>query len=339
MFTTDLDLTSQSVFVNLIEPVGTIVEIRRKSIENQEKCTGAQTYCYTATKESTLKQMLICDYAYSSRLLRRIVRDGNTFINDHEAYLSGTLKPGDRVRVVMPVEAIDVLPAEGPLDIIYEDSEILVANKDAGVVTHPTKSHGADTLANRIAHYYNQSGQSAKIRFVSRLDMDTSGLVAVAKNKYVHHYLQSHRVIEPMQKGYVAFVMGRMPRSEGTINEPIGLSEASGIKREVRADGKPSITHYRVMKDFGDGVQMLSLHLETGRTHQIRVHLSHLGCPIIGDPLYNSQNDRDFGMTRTALHAESLTLSLPKAGDISLSAPLKDDMAELYKLLSKGRKA
>jgi 23S rRNA pseudouridine1911/1915/1917 synthase len=283
--------------------------------------------------------MLINDYAYSSRLLRRIVRDGNTLINSHEAYLTGVVKPGDLVRVVMPLEAIDVLPVPGDLDIIYEDSEILVANKDAGVVTHPTKSHGADTLANRIAYYYEQSGQSAKIRFVSRLDMDTSGLVAVAKNKYVHHYLQSHRVIDPMQKGYVAFVNGRMPESEGTIDLPIGLSDETGIKREVRADGKPSITHYRVIDDFEAGAQMLSLRLETGRTHQIRVHLAHCGCPIIGDPLYNTQNNQNFGMTRTALHAKKLTLSLPKAGDLSLSAPLKDDMAELYKTLSKGRKA
>ena len=282
--------------------------------------------------------MLINDYAYSGRLLRRIVKDGKTYINNHEAYLTGAVKPGDRICVMMPVEAIDVLPVEGSLDIVYEDSEILVVSKDAGVVTHPTKSHGTDTLANRVAYYYVQTGQTAKIRFVNRLDMDTSGLVAIAKNKYVHHYLQSHRVIEPMQKSYVAFVSGRMPQSEGTIDLPIGLSDESGIRREVRSDGKLSITHYRVIKDFEVGAQMLSLRLETGRTHQIRVHLAYCGCSIIGDSLYNTSNLPTFGMTRTALHAERLVLSLPKTGDISLSAPLKDDMTALYNLLSKGRK-
>lgn len=268
-------------------------------------------------------------HGYSSRILRRIVRDGHLKINGRDSWLVDNVRFGDTIEVTLPKEAVDVRPVRGKIDIIYEDDEILAVNKEAGLVTHPTKSHQLDTLGNLVAGYFERTGQQAKVRFVTRLDCDTSGVIVIAKNKYVHHYLQSHQLIPKPEKRYLAFVNGCPDETSGIIDLPIDRAE-DGIHRCVAAEGKASITHYRVIETFSDQkVSVIALRLETGRTHQIRVHLAAIGCPIIGDPLYNTAANETFGIRRTALHARSIALSLPKTGKHILYAPLKPDIVKL----------
>jgi 23S rRNA pseudouridine1911/1915/1917 synthase len=279
--------------------------------------------------EMPLRVYLQEKHGYSSRILRRIVRDGYLKVNGRDSWLVDNVRFGDAIEVMLPKETVDVQPAQGEMDVIYEDDEILAVNKEAGLVTHPTKSHQLDTLGNLVAGYFELTGQHAKVRFVTRLDCDTSGVIVIAKNKYVHHYLQSHRFIPKPEKRYLAFVNGCPKEMSGTIDLPIDRAE-DGIHRCVAAGGKPSVTHYRVIEIFpGQKASAVALRLETGRTHQIRVHLAAIGCPIIGDPLYNTAANETYSIRRTALHAHSIALSLPKTGQHILYAPLKSDMVNL----------
>jgi 23S rRNA pseudouridine1911/1915/1917 synthase len=298
------------------------------------------TYEPELTARQTVEKVLIRDYGYSSRLLRRIKRRGRVTINGRECWLVDEMAPGDRIDVIMPGEAIDCEAVEGPLEILYEDDEILAVNKDADCVTHPTKSHQLDTLANRVAWYWQREGQAAKVRFINRLDRDTTGIVVIAKNNYVHHFVQSERKCDKVVKKYLAFVHGTPPQRAGVIEAPIARTEEDGILRDVIPGGKLCRTRYEVLEDYGEA-SLLRLVIETGRTHQIRVHLKYLGCPIIGDPLYGDARLLDYGMTRQALHSAEMILTLPKAGRVHLRAPLKTDMQTLWntmKQISEGEK-
>lgn len=284
-------------------------------------------YCCKSDAPILLKDYLQTVLGYSSRVLRSVVHDGTLQVNGKKHWLNEPVVSGDTITLMLPEEDVDMTPTAGPLEIVYEDDEVLVVSKDADVVTHPTRRHPTDTLGNLIAHYFIQTGQHCKIRFVSRLDRDTSGIVVTAKNKYVHHYLQSHQVIPKPEKTYIAFVEGIPEKQTGTIRAPIRRDDGDGIHRIVSGDGKPSVTHYQVLKTYGDKAAKVKLLLETGRTHQIRVHMAHIGCPLIGDHLYNEK--RHIAFSRTALHSYKMTLSLPKTGEHTFIAPLKKDLKAL----------
>ncbi len=240
-------------------------------------------------------------------------------------------------------ESINWIPEKIPLDIVFEDSEIIVINKPFGLVTHPGAGNWNGTLANALLHYDASLSKLDRAGIVHRLDKNTSGLMVVAKNiksqKFLVEQLQCHLV----EREYSAIVYGNMI-SGGTINESIGRDSKDRIKQAVTANGKEAITHYRVIDKYKSHTHVKAI-LETGRTHQIRVHLSYIGHPLIGDSMYGgrirfpkkaSQNLKDTLTTfnRHALHSKKMTLKHPKSGEtMSWKAELPDDMQMLLKVL------
>ncbi|HML38690.1 MAG TPA: RluA family pseudouridine synthase, partial [Bacillota bacterium] len=167
-------------------------------------------------------------------------------------------------------------PEDIPISVVYEDDDLLIINKQPGYVVHPTKGHPCRTMANGIMNYMIKSGKHFKIRFVNRLDMDTSGLLAIAKNSHCQDDIQRQMYENGVTKKYVAVVHGIIDEEEGTIDLPVDKEEEDKAKRAVVAGGYPSVTHYKVLERFEKGYTMVELVLETGRTHQIRVHMSHI---------------------------------------------------------------
>ncbi len=238
----------------------------------------------------------------------------------------------------MPYEKRDIVASPGQLDIIYEDCEILILNKPPYCITHPTRKDQRDTLANFISHYWLENQVDAKIRFIMRLDRDTTGLIAIAKNKYIHHFVQKQMEEQIVKKKYIAYVHGKFNKRSGTINKAIGLKDGESIQRSVLKSGQEARTHYRVLEEF-TGASLVELVLETGRTHQIRVHLAHIGHPILGDSLYFSEESYLFSQAlevdHQALHASELKLTLPLKGELFVKAKVQKNMIELEDQLMK----
>ena len=225
----------------------------------------------------------------------------------------------------------DFKPQDLKLSILYDDFDIIMVNKPAFMVVHPTKSHYENTIANGVTHYIMEKDEKVKVRFVNRLDMNTSGLVIVAKNPYAQFVLSSDMKDDKVEKMYIAVVKGIVESDFGTINEPIYRPTDDSIKRIVHEDGQPSVTHFEVVERLKDAT-VLKLKLETGRTHQIRVHLNHIGHGIIGDELYGYVDENL--IKRQALHAYSLKFKQPRTReDLEFNAPLPKDMEELIEKL------
>lgn len=220
-----------------------------------------------------------------------------------------------------------VVPAPGPLDIVYEDADLVVVNKAPGVLVHPGHGHFDDTLGNFLMYHYQQTGDESDFHPVHRLDKGTSGLVVVAKHAHGQEKLKNQLHTGDFRRVYLAVCDGAPPTPSGTVDAPIGRADGSLMAREVRPDGRPARTHYKVVRSMGPRT-LLELELETGRTHQIRVHMAHLGCPLTGDFLYGAENRAL--IARPALHSAKLELTHPITGErLSFAAPLPADMAAL----------
>ena len=231
------------------------------------------------------------------------------------------------VRLTDPVISSGVAPAPGPLDIVYEDGDLVVLNKAPGVLVHPGHGHFDDTLGNFLMYHYKECGEESDFHPVHRLDKGTSGLVVAAKHPHAQEKLKNQLHSGAFRRVYLAVCDGAPPAPSGVIDAPIGRAEGSLMAREVRPDGRPARTRYKVAPPPGPRT-LLELELDTGRTHQIRVHMAHIGCPLTGDFLYGRE-DRAL-IARPALHSARLELLHPVTGErLRFAAPLPADMAAL----------
>lgn len=292
---------------------------------------------YIVTEEDQdldVKGILRQHFQFSARMRNRIKREKLVYLNDQQTPGWIPVSPGDTITIRLPEETSDFVPESIPISIVYEDDSLLIINKQPGLVVHPTKGHPQHTLANGIMKYMLDSGQNFKIRFMNRLDMDTSGIVAVAKNSHCQASFMRQGQAGQVEKRYLAIVKGLVESDQGTIDLPIGKPDPDRVERWVMEDGAPSITHYRVLERYEAGYSLVELTLETGRTHQIRVHMAYIGYPIVSDHLYGETNP--FLIERQALHAAKLALAHPVTGKpLTFEASLPADMERLLSMLSK----
>ncbi len=282
-------------------------------------------------EEMKLKDFLLDVMEFSTRSVSKMKREKLLFVNGEFQKPSITIRKGDIIEIPIDEEMSDFLSQDLGVELLYEDFDILLMNKPAFMVVHPTKSHFDGTLANHVINYIEKSGESYKIRFVNRLDMNTSGIVVLAKNAYAHHILSKDMGDNLVKKEYIAIVDGVMEDDEGTIDLPIMRESMESILRVVDEKGQRSITHYRVIERMNNAT-VVGLLLETGRTHQIRVHLSSIGHGIIGDELYGKVDESL--INRQALHACRISLNQPRMKNrIEIKSQLPDDMKLLIEKL------
>lgn len=233
---------------------------------------------------------------------------------------------GSRVEINLPDEESEIVPVEGNLDIVFEDEHILIVNKPPSMPVHPVKQHQTNTLANFVTYYMKSRGENYVFRAINRLDKDTSGLVLIAKNKFCANTLKNK-----VSKNYFALCHGKLD-CDGTISAPIGLKDDSKIVRHVLESGTVAITHHEVIFS-DDNISFLKLWLETGKTHQIRCHMSSIGHPLLGDDLYGGSLDR---ISRQTLHCGEMTFIHPvNSKEISVNCKLPEDMQKIIDTIPK----
>ncbi len=289
------------------------------------------------TTENLITSMPVSHFlkqkGFSSQNLVQLKKNPDAVLaNEVPCFMNHVLHPGDtltlHIREARSSEKIP--PVELPLDIVYEDEDLMVINKPAGMPIHPSMNNYYNSMANALAYYFDQQNRPFVFRCINRLDRDTSGLTIVAKH-YVSAGMLSAMIANKATSGitreYLAIVKGSVQPPEGTITAPLGRKEGSIIERTIDFEkGESAITHYKVL-DEKNGHSLVSLILETGRTHQIRIHMKHLGYPLIGDYLYNPDMER---IQRQALHAWKLSFVHPITGEkMQFTAPLPEDMAKV----------
>lgn len=288
----------------------------------------------------TVKSILKNSLELSERLVKKLKYNNKILCNSVPVFVNHTVKTGDIIEVFIDfVEETEYIkPEDIKIDIIFEDESLIVLNKQPHIVVHPTSSHPSGTIANAIVHYLNQKGVSLKARPVSRLDRDTSGIIIFAKNQFVQESLIRQMEDKTFIKEYVGVVHGVVENTSGTINLPIDRKPDSIMLRHVSPSGQTAVTHYSVL-EYLNNATFLKFKLETGRTHQIRVHCQAIGHPLIGDTLYpfiNSSVDIPYApiIDRQALHSLYVRFNHPVLKTpVELAAPIPADMAKLLEIL------
>ena len=264
---------------------------------------------HIATRSGRLSSFLKEELRISTGLMNRLKWQEKLFVNGAPVHTDFAVRPGDIITVPLDEEEPDYPPEEGDLSILYEDEHLLVVDKPAGMLIHPSRSRFSGTLANFVLGYYQKTGQQSAFHPVTRLDRDTFGIVLLTKNAYIHALMQG----ADMTKIYHALVLGNWQEDVGTIDAPIARKSLPSLLREIRPDGKPSVTKFQVLQRF-EGYTKLALRPVTGRTHQLRLHCAHVGHPILGDPQYGNEAS-SFGLPHQMLCARSLHFCHPVTGE------------------------
>lgn len=290
------------------------------------------TYSITESDKALTIEQFLRRKGYSSQCIKELKKMCRSIlINGEWQYMKHILQPGEVLTVHVQEDSSSekIPPVELPLDIVYEDEDILVVNKPADMPIHPSLNNYYNSLANALAWYFAKQDKPFIFRCINRLDRDTSGLTIIAKHMLSAGILSSMVAERTIHREYLAVVRGKITPPQGTIDAPIGRKGDSIIERQIDFEqGEHAVTHYQLVK-FENGHSLLSIHLETGRTHQIRVHMKHLGFPLVGDYLYNP--DMEF-IQRQALHSHRLQFTHPITGEpMDFSAPLPEDMEHIFR--------
>ncbi|MCM3088169.1 RluA family pseudouridine synthase [Bhargavaea ginsengi] len=285
---------------------------------------------FTVEADVVVLRDFLAECGISRRTLTAVkYKGGNLLVNGEEKTVRHILRAGDGVTIIFPPEkpAEGLFPEEGMLSVLYEDEALLILDKPAGQATIPSRDAPLGTLANSVAGKFMKDGTPATVHVVTRLDRETSGIVCIAKNRHIHHLMSEKMKTGGVLKRYEAIAGGEFREQHFFIDEPIGRKEGSIIERMVLPGGQRAVTEVRVMGIAGlpgNEVSRVSVILHTGRTHQIRVHLAHIGHPLEGDTLYGGSTKQ---IGRQALHCAGLSFSHPLTGEpIAISSPVPADM-------------
>jgi len=276
---------------------------------------------------------------YSRSQIQKLIKEGCVRVNERAVLKTGAmLEQGDRIRIVLPeVKSAAIIPEEIPLDIIFENQDVIVVNKPAGMVVHPSAGHSEGTLVHAVlAHAPEMRGIGGEKRpgVVHRLDKNTSGLILMAKNDAAHRWLQKQFKDRKVEKWYIALTDGHPPTPKGRVDAPIGRDRSHRQRMSVvpLRHGRNAVTEYFTEKRF-DAHSLLNVHLLTGRTHQIRVHLAFIGCPVAGDTVYG-QRTPTIAIDRQFLHAARMSIVLPGETQARhFEAPLPKELQEILNTL------
>jgi 23S rRNA pseudouridine1911/1915/1917 synthase len=283
----------------------------------------------------TLEEVLTDILGISRRRIQKLTRSRGIQLNRRPGFLGKRLRAGDVVAArASDDEEVGLEPVAMSLEIVHEDADILVVDKPPFLLVHPTAPHHQRTLAHGVAHHFLQQGLQTRVRPVHRLDRDTSGLLLIAKSPVAHQRLDRQLRERHLRREYLALAAGRLADDAGTVDAPIGRHRSDPHLRAVRPGGDAATTRFQVVERFGDAT-LVRLELDTGRTHQIRVHLAHLGHPVLGDTPYGGPVVPE--LRRPALHASRLHLQHPTSGEaLVLDSELPADLAALLRALRTG---
>lgn len=277
---------------------------------------------------NTVNDVLINEFQFSSRLMSKLIKNKKIYLNNSFCDTRKSINYNDEIVVDLSGKEnnSNIVATNMDLDIIYEDDWFLIVNKQPGIAVHPSSLHYSDSLSNGVKFYFDKIGLKKKIRVVNRLDYNTSGIVVFAKCEYIHEQFSKQMMQHIFQKEYLCIINGFLDNSYGIIDLPIGRKQGSIIERCIDKNGQKSITHYEVLKTFSD-YSLVKCILETGRTHQIRVHFSAIGHPLLGDTLYGTASDL---INRQALHSNKIDLIHPITKEhLSFESLLPNDMKKL----------
>lgn len=291
--------------------------------------------CYVVPKEragACVRDIMRRELRISAALMRRMKRMQNAILkNGVPVFVTARVEEGDRLTLILEEDRAseNVVPVDGELAIRFENEDVLVVSKPGDMPVHPSQGHYTTSLANLVVAYYKRQGRQMVFRPVNRLDRGTSGLMAIAKNAYAHAFFAEQMQSGAFFREYLAITEGVPQPPCGTCSAPIMRRDGSTIERMVAPSGKPAITHYRTLA-VQNGRALLRVSLETGRTHQIRVHMAHLGCPLVGDFLYGTEIA---SFPRVALHSAKLVTPLPFCDQVlTLEEEMPPEMSKIFSL-------